>query len=54
VRDEETATVVASDLGRCQGHLAYLDVEWFFPQHHQRLSNNDEWHTCDQFGGRRS
>jgi hypothetical protein len=32
---EETATVVAFDLGTCDGTLMYQAVEWYFPQHGQ-------------------
>jgi hypothetical protein len=32
---EEPATVVAFDLGTCQGRLMYQAVEWYFPQHGQ-------------------
>jgi len=30
---EESAVVVAFDLGDCQGQLAYRAIEWYFPQH---------------------
>lgn len=30
---QETATVVAFDLGSCSGTLMYRAVEWYFPQH---------------------
>jgi hypothetical protein len=32
---EEPATVVAFNLGTCDGKLMYQAVEWYFPQHHQ-------------------
>jgi hypothetical protein len=32
---EEAATVVAFDLGTCDGKLMYQAVEWYFPQHGQ-------------------
>jgi hypothetical protein len=32
---EEPATVVAFNLGTCDGKLMYRAVEWFFPQHKQ-------------------
>jgi hypothetical protein len=35
---EETATVVAFDLGTCDGKLMYQAVEWYFPQHGQSFS----------------
>jgi hypothetical protein len=30
---EETATVVAFDLGMCGDKLMYRAVEWYYPQH---------------------
>jgi hypothetical protein len=35
---EESATVVAFDLGTCDGKLMYQAVEWYFPQHGQSFS----------------
>jgi hypothetical protein len=35
---EETATVVAFDLGSCGGKPAYQQVKWFFPQQGETLS----------------
>jgi hypothetical protein len=35
---EESATVVAFDLGRCDGTLMYQAVEWYFPQHGQSFN----------------
>ena len=32
---EEAATVVAFNLGTCDGKLMYRAVEWYFPQHKQ-------------------
>jgi hypothetical protein len=32
---EEAATVVAFNLGACDGKLMYRAVEWYFPQHKQ-------------------
>jgi hypothetical protein len=46
----EAATVVASDLGRCQGHFVYRELEWYFPQHHEQLRQKYQWHTCRQYG----
>lgn len=34
---EEPVTIVAFDLGQCQGDFVYQAVEWYFPQHGQRL-----------------
>jgi hypothetical protein len=47
---DEPATVVASDLGRCQGHVVYRELEWYFPQHHEQLRQKYQWHTCRQYG----
>jgi hypothetical protein len=35
---QETATVVASDLGDCGGNAAYQQVKWYFPQQGETLS----------------
>jgi hypothetical protein len=35
---EQPATVVAFDLGTCDGKLMYRAVEWYFPQHGQAFS----------------
>ncbi len=35
---EETATVVAFDLGTCDGKLMYQAVEWYFPENGQSFS----------------
>jgi len=35
---EESAHVVAFDLGMCRGTLAYRAVEWYFPQHGQQFN----------------
>ncbi|MFE9600889.1 hypothetical protein [Streptomyces hokutonensis] len=37
---EESAHVVAFDLGMCRGTLAYRGVEWYFPQHGQRFNSH--------------
>jgi hypothetical protein len=34
---EESATVVAFNLGTCNGKLMYQGVEWYFPQHGQKF-----------------
>jgi len=36
----QTATVVAYDLGRCDGRRAYQQVTWYFPQHGQTPADN--------------
>jgi hypothetical protein len=36
---EETATVVASDLGTCGGGAAYQQVKWYFPQQGETLGS---------------
>ena len=35
---EQSATVVAFNLGTCDGKLMYQAVEWYFPQHGQSFS----------------
>ncbi len=37
---QETATVVAFDLGSCHGAPAYQQVTWYFPQHGQTPADN--------------
>ena len=41
-----TATVVAFDLGTCDGKLMYQAVEWYFPQHGQSLSPHHYENIC--------
>ncbi len=43
---EETATVVAFDLGTCDGKLMYQAVEWYFPQHGQTFDAGRYQNIC--------
>ncbi len=43
---EETATVVAFDLGSCRGKYMYQAVEWYFPQHSQAFNPNTYENIC--------
>jgi hypothetical protein len=43
---EETATVVAFDLGTCGGKYMYQAVEWYFPQHSQAFNPNTYENIC--------
>jgi hypothetical protein len=43
---EETATVVAFDLGTCDGKLMYQAVEWYFPQHGQAFDASQYENIC--------
>jgi len=43
---EEPATVVAFDLGTCDGKLMYRAVEWYFPQHHQAFNPGQYEDIC--------
>ncbi len=43
---EEPATVVAFDLGTCQGRLMYQAVEWYFPQHGQTFDAQQYEDIC--------
>jgi hypothetical protein len=43
---EETATVVAFDLGTCGGKYMYQAVEWYFPQHNQVFNPNTYENIC--------
>jgi pimeloyl-ACP methyl ester carboxylesterase len=40
------ATVVAFDLGICQGRLVYQALEWYFPQHGQAFNPSTYVNTC--------
>ena len=42
----ETATVVAFDLGNCDGKLMYQAVEWYFPQHGQSFNPRHYENIC--------
>jgi hypothetical protein len=43
---EESATVVAFDLGTCDGKYMYQAVEWYFPQHNQAFNANAYENVC--------
>ena len=43
---EETATVVAFNLGTCDGKLMYQAVEWYFPQHGQSFDSGQYENIC--------
>jgi hypothetical protein len=43
---EESATVVAFDLGTCGGTYMYQAVEWYFPQHNQAFNPNTYENVC--------
>jgi hypothetical protein len=43
---EQTATVVAFDLGTCDGKLMYQAVEWYFPQHGQAFNPGQYENIC--------
>jgi hypothetical protein len=43
---EETATVVAFNLGTCDGKLMYQAVEWYFPQHGQAFNPGQYEDIC--------
>jgi hypothetical protein len=43
---EESATVVAFNLGTCDGKLMYQAVEWYFPQHGQAFNANQYENIC--------
>jgi hypothetical protein len=41
------ATVVAFDLGKCDGQLAYQREEWYFPQYGERFARTSAgWNIC--------
>ena len=43
---QQSATIVAFDLGTCDGKLMYQAVEWYFPQHGQSFSPNHYENVC--------
>ncbi len=43
---EQTATVVAFNLGTCHGKRMYRAVEWYFPQHGQTFSPSRYENVC--------
>jgi hypothetical protein len=43
---EEPATVVAFNLGTCQGKLMYQSIEWYYPQHGQTFKPNTYINIC--------
>jgi hypothetical protein len=43
---EESATVVAFNLGTCDGKVMYQAVEWYFPQHGQAFNPNQYENIC--------
>jgi hypothetical protein len=43
---EETATVVAFDLGTCGGKYMYQAIEWYFPQHNQAFNPHTYENIC--------
>ncbi len=43
---EESAIVVAFDLGSCGGKYMYQAVEWYFPQHKQAFNPNTYENIC--------
>ena len=43
---QEPVTIVAFDLGRCDGTLMYQAVEWYFPQHGQTFTPGQYENIC--------
>jgi len=43
---QEPATVVAFNLGTCDGKLMYRAVEWYFPQHGQAFNASQYENIC--------
>lgn len=43
---DEPATIVAFDLGDCNGRQAYRAVEWFFPQHGESFKPDQYINAC--------
>jgi hypothetical protein len=43
---QQTATIVAWNLGTCHGAAAYTAVEWFFPQHGDTFDPHNYINAC--------
>jgi len=43
---QETATVVAFDLGVCQGQFMYQAIEWYFPEEGQTYDPSNYINIC--------
>jgi hypothetical protein len=43
---QEPVTVVAFNLGMCEGKLAYRAIEWYFPQHGEAFNPNQYINIC--------
>jgi len=43
---QESVTIVAFDLGTCDGKLMYQAVEWYFPQHGQTFDPRQYENIC--------
>jgi hypothetical protein len=43
---DEPATVVAYDLGNCNGHPGYRGVDWYFPQHGETFEPRHYYDIC--------
>jgi hypothetical protein len=43
---EETASIVAFNLGTCDGRLMYRAVEWYFPEHGQAFDPDRYENIC--------
>ncbi|HET9899386.1 MAG TPA: hypothetical protein VFQ44_31045 [Streptosporangiaceae bacterium] len=44
---QQPVTIVAFDLGTCDGKLMYQAVEWYFPQHHQSFNPRQYEDVCN-------
>jgi len=43
---QESATIVAFNLGTCHGKLMYKAIEWYFPQHGQKFNPRQYEDIC--------
>ena len=48
---QDPVTIVAYDLGTCDGHPAYLKVAWYFPEHGESFGVGPQFATCGDAGG---
>jgi hypothetical protein len=45
---QQTATIVAFDVGTCAGHAAYQEVEWYFPREGGTFDPSHAVYACKQ------
>ncbi len=46
---QDSATIVAFNLGSCSGVSAYTEVEWYFPEHGQTFDQSNAINACNYY-----